>query len=111
MSSINILGQAINTLDIVLDYPSTMLKVKKLRNIAADLEDVNKTLNKQLQKMDGAWKGTAADAMREKISQAQATNRTLTEQLNQVAREIETISTNIYNEDMASIHRIQNMDK
>ena len=111
MANYNNVEQMMDSFDILADIPFTMMKVKKLQQIATNLEGVNKILNNQLKKIDETWKGNSAEAMKDKLTQAKSTNEMLIDDLNQVASKIKTICENIYNEDMASVQRIESMGK
>lgn len=111
MSNMNDFEAAYENFEILVDIPFTMQKVDKLQRISQELIDFNGMLKKQMKRMDGCWKGNSAEAMKERLNQALSTNQMLSDELEQVANKIKMICENVYEADMNSVQRIQNIGK
>lgn len=105
------MNEIIDTFDILMDAPFTLAKAKKLKQIASDLEGINKDIGNQISLIEGCWKGQSSDAMKEKLSSAKNYNKQIIGDLNEVSDRITRIVNNILDADNAAVQRIKSMDK
>lgn len=111
MANYNSVEELMDNFDILVDLPFTLAKVKELQQIANNIEGTDKIIKNQIKRIEETWKGNSSAAMIERLSQANATNRMLVDELQDVARRIKTIVEGINDADMASVQRSQNIGK
>jgi len=111
MSNVNSVEQMMDSFDILADLPFTLKKVEELKWVASNLDGVDKIINNQIKKIEETWQGNAANAMKDRLTQASNTNKMLVDEINGVANRIKTVVENVYEADMASVQSIQNMGK
>ena len=100
-----------NSYGIQVDAPGTMQKAKQLKQIAMELGQTDELIKKQIRYVERNWKGKAGEAMRERMTQTNAVNKTLIEELNQIAGRMEKVVGDILSADNASSQRSWNIGR
>ena len=84
-----------NAFEISINYAEAINQANKLIKVSNKCDDIRSDLAKEIKFIENNWKGKSGDALLEKLKELQRKNKTVSQDLDQVANTIKRIANEI----------------
>lgn len=97
--------------DISIDYAKTIRQANKLSKISGDCRDIGRDVTREVNFIEGNWKGKTGEALSRKLSLLKNECDSVADMLEHVSQTMKRVANDIREADLESIARIEKFDK